>query len=581
RLLSRNWKLPMSGTSLVTTAIKEDKSIVVQDTNSDPNWLPNDLLPDTRSEIVVPLRTSGQIIGALDIQHSEANTFDESAQQLFETLAEQLAVTFENVSLLDNAEERAKKLATVAEVSIEAATERDVSKMLRSASQLTRDNFDLYHAHIYLVDQDKNRMLLAAGAGEAGQGMVNAGYSIHLSNDNSVVVQAVRTQEPVIANDITQAKSFLPNPMLPNTRAELAVPMIVAGRVVGVLDVQDDKVARFDEEDSQVLQILASQLAVAVDNIRTLELAENSARELDRIFNSTIDMLGAASFEGYFVQLNDAWSDTLGWTREELMAEPFVSFVHPDDVDATLAEAGKLAEGASVVEFTNRYRKKDGEYLWISWKSVPDMESGRINFVARDITQQRDAQMRLQRTLQDVQETQKFLETVTNSTPDWIFVKDQNYRYTFVNEAYANALNLPAESFIGKDDLELGFPEEIVLGNPEKDIVGFRVDDDKVLKEGQSLRNPYDPATIADGSLIILDTSKIPLRDPSGDIIGVLGIARDVTDRNRQEREIRRRASRMEAITEISSTVSGILEVDELLQRVSDLTSDRMEHYHA
>ncbi|MEO1645394.1 MAG: GAF domain-containing protein, partial [Chloroflexota bacterium] len=176
---------------------------------------------------------------------------------------------------------------------------------------------------------------------------------------------------------------------------------------------------------------------------------------------------------------------------------------------------------------------------------------------------------------------QKFLETVTNSTPDWIFVKDQNYRYTFVNEAYANALNLPAESFIGKDDLELGFPEEIVLGNPEKDIVGFRVDDDKVLKEGQSLRNPYDPATIADGSLIILDTSKIPLRDPSGDIIGVLGIARDVTDRNRQEREIRRRASRMEAITEISSTVSGILEVDELLQRVSDLTSDRMEHYHA
>ncbi|MEO0598439.1 MAG: GAF domain-containing protein, partial [Chloroflexota bacterium] len=118
-------------------------------------------------------------------------------------------------------------------------------------------------------------------------------------------------------------------------------------------------------------------------------------------------------------------------------------------------------------------------------------------------------------------------------------------------------------------------------GNPEKDIVGFRVDDDKVLKEGQSLRNPYDPATIADGSLIILDTSKIPLRDPSGNIIGVLGIARDVTDRNRQEREIRRRASRMEAITEISSTVAGILEVEELLQRVSELTSDRMDHYHA
>lgn len=397
RLLGRNHKLPLDGKSLVTNSIRTGEPVVVQDTVSNPDWLPNDLLPDTKSEIVVPLRVQNDIIGVIDIQHNEANTFDVSSQQLFMTLANQLGVTFENVGLLEATEERAKKLTAVSEVSIEATTERNIERMLRTASQLTLENFGLYHAHVYLVNDDEKLLELVAGAGEVGLEMVAIQHSITLDNKGSLVAQAVRTQSPVIANDVTLAENFLPNPLLPDTRSEVAVPMIIAGRVVGVLDVQDDTVASFDEEDAQVLQILAAQLAVAVDNIQTLQAAEASRRELDRIFNSTIDMLGASNFDGYFMQLNDAWETTLGYAKEELMAEPFVSFVHPDDVEATNAEATKIAEGHTVIEFTNRYRKKDGEYIWISWKASPDFEAGRINFVARDITEQRANQAEIQR----------------------------------------------------------------------------------------------------------------------------------------------------------------------------------------
>ena len=580
RLLGRNWQLPLNGQSLVANTIKSGTLTVVQDTVSDPNWLANDLLPDTRSEIVVPLRVKDHIIGVLDIQHNEVNTFDEAQQQLFQTLADQLSVTFENVNLLADTAERAKRLATVSEVAIAASTERDVQKMLRTASQLTKENFGLYHAHVYLTNYETNRMELVAGAGEAGLEMVANLHSISLDNEQSIVVRAVHTREPGIVNDVTGAANFLPNPMLPATRSELAVPMVVGDKVVGVLDVQDSRVARFHEEDAQVLQILAAQLAVAVENFQVLERAEQAARELDRIFNSTIDLLGAANFEGYFVQLNDAWEDTLGWTREELMAEPFFSFVHPDDVEKTTEANAGIAEGQSIIEFTNRYRKKDGEYLDIAWKASPDMDAGRINFVARDVTEQLFAQEQLVKTLQDVQESQRFLETVANATPDWIFVKDQKYRYTFVNKAFADALNMKSEDFIGKDDFELGiFPEELILGNPEKDIVGFRVDDNKVLKEGQSLRNPYDPAIDAHGNHLILDTSKLPMRDEQENIIAVFGIARDVTERYQQEADIRNRASRMQTATEISSEITSILDIDELLWRTTNIANEKLGHY--
>src|SRR4051794_34983526 len=85
------------------------------------------------------------------------------------------------------------------------------------------------------------------------------------------------------------------------------------------------------------------------------------------LFNLSLDLMGFASFEGYFTELNPAWEQLLGYTNEELRAVPFLSFVHPDDQAATIAEANKLAAGDIVIKFTNRYRCKDGQYKWLEW----------------------------------------------------------------------------------------------------------------------------------------------------------------------------------------------------------------------
>jgi PAS domain S-box-containing protein len=94
-------------------------------------------------------------------------------------------------------------------------------------------------------------------------------------------------------------------------------------------------------------------------------------------------MLCIASTDGYFKRINAAFIHELGWPEEELLRRPFISLVHPDDVEATLAEIGKLAEGMPTIAFENRFLCMDGEYKLLRWNSFPDEDTGRLYAIAR------------------------------------------------------------------------------------------------------------------------------------------------------------------------------------------------------
>jgi PAS domain S-box-containing protein len=106
-------------------------------------------------------------------------------------------------------------------------------------------------------------------------------------------------------------------------------------------------------------------------------------------------MMCIAGFDGYFRRVNPAWETMLGYTPEELTSRPWIDFVHPDDVTATVAEAKKLTLGAVTLFFENRYRCKDGSYRWLSWTVVPVVADERLYAVARDMTERRAAEEKL------------------------------------------------------------------------------------------------------------------------------------------------------------------------------------------
>src|SRR6185436_18474703 len=127
-------------------------------------------------------------------------------------------------------------------------------------------------------------LVLSSGAGEVGRQMVAEGRSISLDREQSLVARAARERKGVTVNDVTQAPDFLPNPLLPNTRSELAVPMIVGGNVIGVFDIQSERIGRFTDSDVNIQTTLATQLATSIQNVRTFEQSRKRA-ELESMIN--------------------------------------------------------------------------------------------------------------------------------------------------------------------------------------------------------------------------------------------------------------------------------------------------------
>ncbi|MCD4672559.1 MAG: PAS domain-containing protein [Anaerolineaceae bacterium] len=175
--------------------------------------------------------------------------------------------------------ERAKSLATVAEVSTAVATLRDPQEMLQQVVDLTKERFDLYHAHLYLLNETGDTLELVSGAGNVGRQMVTEKRIIPMAAEQSLVARAARSREAVIANDVRSDPDFLAHPLLPETRAELSVPLIAGNTVLGVLDVQADEAWRFTDEDSYVLTTLASQVAVALQNAQHVADREELLKE--------------------------------------------------------------------------------------------------------------------------------------------------------------------------------------------------------------------------------------------------------------------------------------------------------------
>jgi signal transduction histidine kinase len=234
-----------------------------------------------------PLMVRGEAIGQL-VTTGLRNVSPE-ARELANAIAEQVSVHIENLRLFELNEKRARELETVAVVSTTASTVLNPEELLQSVVDLTKERFNLYHAQIYIADEAWKTLLLTAGAGDVGRKMVMTGHAILLDAERSVVARSVSEKKAVIVQDVRTEIDYLPNILLPETRSEMAVPMIVGDKIIGVFDVQSDKIGNFTEEDATIYTTLAVQVAIALQNARLY--AEQAAivtqlRELDRLKSS-------------------------------------------------------------------------------------------------------------------------------------------------------------------------------------------------------------------------------------------------------------------------------------------------------
>lgn len=176
--------------------------------------------------------------------------------------------------------DRLRDITLAAEVGRSVSQVRDIDSLLADAVELIRARFNLYYTQIYLTDPTGNLLIMIAGTGKVGAELKRRAFRLSVGS-GSINGTAAATRQPVLVADTVSSPVFRPNALLPNTRAELSVPLIAGDRVVGVLDMQSDRQQAFNEENLPAFTALASQLAISIQNSQLFSEAARSRAELE------------------------------------------------------------------------------------------------------------------------------------------------------------------------------------------------------------------------------------------------------------------------------------------------------------
>ena len=461
-LLRLNHRLPIDLSSINGSAALERRPVIVSDTAHSPTFRPHPLLPQTRSELAIPLISGDRVLGVLDLQSSTPGALSESELPVFDTLAAQLATALVNAELFDR-------------------VERSYKEMEMRGRSAVRQGWDEYLDAI----EQKDRIA----------------YAFDL-------LETTPLADPIepVQDD-----------------CGMYVPIKIAGEPVGALQLAGE--SAWLPADREIADQVASLVAQRIENLRLLQQADRFRREAE----ATLRRL-----------THEEWDTFLAEDRGEMAFQYMDGLVVPAEQNGNgnhpaLAFDIKVQNepvGAIALEGIEQLPTEDAELAeTVSSVLGSHLENLRLYSTAQqELVVRQRAEQALKDSITQIQESERLTRTVIDSTPDWIFIQDRNHRYRLVNQGYATSRHILPEDFIGKDDIELGYPEHVVKGSPEMGIRGIWPDNNVVFQTGEPHYLPNEPVMV-DGAMHLFSMLKTPLRDAQGEVIGILVYARDVTER--------------------------------------------------
>lgn len=284
RELVESLRIPI-GEGVTGTAAATGHSVRVSDTSKHDRYI--NAIESVRSELAVPLMLQGKCVGVLDIQSRHLDYFTPDQQSILTLLASRLTVAIENARLFQQVRAQAETLLLLNEVGRETSSILDVEELLRRAAEQTKRVIDYQILSIMLYDEDQKvfRHRVDVKHGQRVQGKMRVAAS------EGIVGAAAELKEPVLVPDVAVDPRYLM--VNPETRSELAIPMMHKGKVIGVLDLESPQLNYFTEDHVQTLSILAANLAVSLENARLYEQVARDEARLDRDLQAAKRIQGA------------------------------------------------------------------------------------------------------------------------------------------------------------------------------------------------------------------------------------------------------------------------------------------------
>jgi GAF domain-containing protein len=305
--------------------------------------------------VAIPIKLHGEMIGVVGLSRDEAKPWSEEEIAAARTIMDEVAEALDKQRLLDESQRRAWQLETSNEIGRAISSTLDMEALLRQIVDTIKARFDYYYVAIMLIEGNQIVFQDGTTIGDTELRLEPRGRSMDLDAPGGIAVVAVQSGQPVLANDVLDDPRYLPIPEMPDTRSELDIPIMIAGNVIGVLDVQSNLPFAFTDDDVTLLQALANQAGVAIENARLFQEAQNYAeeqtilRQISQAVGESLEMqdlletaldvvLTAIGFQAGLVSLSREESGELYLAAERGLPEALARKLRQDGLKDTLCD---------------------------------------------------------------------------------------------------------------------------------------------------------------------------------------------------------------------------------------------------
>jgi PAS domain S-box-containing protein len=276
-----------------------------------------------------------------------------------------------------------------------------------------------------------------------------------------------------------------------------------------------------------------------ISDRKLLETERQAAeQERDRFFNLSIDLLAVANFDGYFTRLNPAFEQILGFTNAELIAQPFLDFIHPDDLATTVAAAQQVMNGEVLVSFENRYRCQDGSYRWVLWSATPDLEQNVMYASGHDISLRKQAEAALQ-------VSERKFTAIFEQSFELMGIVSLDGILLEVNQTALDSIAADKEDIVGNQFWDTPWWHTEQLQQQLQDAIARAAQGELSRYEVQF---PHPS-----GVTLTTDFSLKPVFDDAGKLWTIVAEAHDITERNQTLSQLESRNQELDSFVHVVS----------------------------